>query len=84
MRRLGPRRKIVGEELIRPHGARMSELFEVLSCGHRQLASLDGDGLHTAGERCCKGCRDRLPKGPQGKVWSHTSFLEEEDGKVGP
>lgn len=78
--KLGPRRRIVGEELIRPRGEDMSELFEVLSCGHRQPVKVDEDGLHTAEERCCKGCRDGAPTGPPGKVWSHTSFLEE-DGR---
>ena len=74
MMRYGPRRKIVGEELIRPDGVELSELFEVLSCGHRQPVKLDADGMHTAEERCCRGCRDRLPAGPPGKVFSETKF----------
>ena len=66
--RLGPRRKIVGEELTVPKGEKQSELFEVLECGHRQPGRYTVDGDFTAQERCCKGCRDGTPKGPAGRI----------------
>ena len=64
----GPRRRIVGEELTRPDGETLFELYEVLSCGHRQPLQEGPDGLPNASERCCKGCRDELPVGPVGEV----------------
>lgn len=66
--RLGPRRRIVGEELARAEGEELFELFEVLSCGHRQPLKDGPDGLPDAGERCCKGCRDGRPPGPPGEL----------------
>lgn len=65
---LGPRRRIVGEELICPEGEKFAELFDVLACGHRQRGKYGDDGLPNAEERCCRGCRDGLPKGPAGEV----------------
>lgn len=72
--RNGPRRKIVGEELIRPEGAEQSELYEVLECGHRQPIRCDDRGEYTADERCCKQCRDREPVGPPGVVVDEIRF----------
>lgn len=71
--RRGPRRRILGEELIRPDGMDESELFEVLECGHRQRIRVDGDGdwtdgVHKVSSRMCRGCRDGLPAGPPGDV----------------
>jgi hypothetical protein len=68
-----PVRKIVGEELIRPTGQELAELFEVLDCGHRQPVRVDEDGdwtdgYHKVQSRRCKGCRDGLPAGPPGEV----------------
>lgn len=72
--RLGPRRRITAEELVRPRGGGTADLFEVLSCGHRQPVQVDGDGDYTARERCCKGCRDGLRPGPPGRVLQRTEL----------
>lgn len=74
---LGPRRQIVGEEEVRPPGGELFELYEVLSCGHRQPGRYDeGTGLSTAEERCCGGCRDGLPKGLVGETRNFVSFVD--------
>lgn len=72
--RYGPRRRIVAEEEVRPDGTELSELFEVLSCGHRQPVQVDEDGLYTAEERCCRKCRDKVPVRPIGEVLFRTDF----------
>jgi len=68
-RRHGPRRAIANEELISV-GDEPAEIYEVLSCGHYQIAQIGADGDNTAKGRCCVQCQEGLPIcAPGRKLW---------------
>ena len=72
----GPRRKIVGEALVRPAPGQKSELYEVLACGHYQRGIYNKDGMSCdrmnkrveVRARLCSQCLRGEPKGPPGEV----------------
>lgn len=74
MGKLGPRRKIVAEELITPEGKLFPNMYEILSCGHKQQCIRNDHFDHTVKERCCKACLNSDPVIPVGRILSRIDF----------